>query len=156
QATAAADRRRMLPSLVVLAALGAVAIAAPFVAPGGAPRPGAPAPSASYATVRLDETLEPPSAAHPFGTDLLGRDLLARVLYGARVALLVGFGAPLLALLMGALLGGGAGLRGGRVDFLLGRLIEVFGCFPAFILALALVTVTGSGLPSMVAAIGAS
>jgi peptide/nickel transport system permease protein len=130
--------RRLLPSLVVLGALGAIALMAP-----------------SYSEIRLHESLQAPSAAHPFGTDALGRDLLGRVLQGARVSLGVGFGATLLALALGALLGGTAALQAGVVDLILGRVIEVLGCFPPFVLALALVTVAGgSGLMPIVVAIG--
>jgi peptide/nickel transport system permease protein len=111
----------------------------------------------SYREVRLQEALQAPSRRHLFGTDTLGRDLLARVLHGARVSLMAGFGAALLALALGAILGGTAGLRGGIPDLLLTRVIEILACFPPFILALALVTVSGgSGLLPIIAAIGVS
>ena len=146
--------RRLLPGVAVLGLLGVFAVLAPLLEIPKRAGLG-PAPEPSYADIHLRETLLPPSAAHPFGTDALGRDLLARVVQGARVSLVVGFGATLLALVLGALLGGTAALRGGFVDLLLGRVIEVLGCFPPFVLALALVTVAGgSGLTPMVTAIG--
>ena len=109
----------------------------------------------SYRGVHLDATLLPPSRRHLFGTDLLGRDLCARLIHGAAVSLLVGFGATLVALGLGALLGGAGALRGGLADVLLTRAIEVLTCFPPFILALALVTIGGgAGLLPIVLAIG--
>jgi peptide/nickel transport system permease protein len=107
----------------------------------------------SWREVDLTSTLEAPSVRHPFGTDGLGRDLLARVLSGARVSFTVGFGATALALLFGVLLGGTAGLYGGRIDLVLARVIETLSCFPPFILALALQAVGGGGVGGMVLAI---
>jgi peptide/nickel transport system permease protein len=97
----------------------------------------------SERTVRLDESLRPPSLRHFCGTDLLGRDVLARLLHGARASLLVGFGATLGALLLGLALGGTAALRPGPVDLTLGRVIEILGCFPPLLLALCLVAASG-------------
>jgi peptide/nickel transport system permease protein len=107
----------------------------------------------SWRDVDLAATLEPPSGRHPFGTDLLGRDLMARILRGAQVSLVVGCGATLLALLFGIILGGAAGLHGGRLDLLLARVIETLSCFPPFILALALQAVGGGGVGAIVLAI---
>ena len=107
----------------------------------------------SWREVQLSEALQPPSRRHPFGTDLLGRDLLARTLHGARVSFTVGFGATLLALLLGIVLGGTAGLCGGATDLALARGIETIACFPPFILALALQAVGGGGLGAMIIAI---
>lgn len=109
----------------------------------------------SYRGVALQEALLAPSSGHLMGTDALGRDILSRVLNGASISLLVGFGATLVSLLLGGLLGGAAGLRGGFPDLVLGRIIEVLGCFPPFLLALALVAVSGgAGLPAVTLAIG--
>jgi len=107
----------------------------------------------SWRDVDLAESLQPPSGRHPFGTDLLGRDLMARMVHGARVSLGVGVGATLLALGLGIILGGAAGLRGGGTDLLLSRVIETLSCFPPFILAVALQAVGGGGIGSMVLAI---
>ncbi|HZM70370.1 MAG TPA: ABC transporter permease [Candidatus Cryosericum sp.] len=109
----------------------------------------------SYRGVALQEALLSPSSRHLMGTDALGRDILARVLNGASISLLVGFGATLVSLALGGLLGGAAGLRGGLSDLFLGRIIEVLGCFPPFLLAMALVAVSGgAGLPAVTLAIG--
>ncbi len=99
----------------------------------------------SYRGIRLEETLRPPDRAHPLGTDALGRDLLARLIYGTRPSLIVGFGATAVALLVGVLLGSAAGLRGGLVDLLVMRVLDTVACFPPFILALAFVAAAGHG-----------
>jgi len=111
----------------------------------------------SYRGIRLDESLRPPSAAHPMGTDALGRDILARVLHGARLSLMVGFGATALALLIGFCFGALAGLRGGLVGLVIVRLLDVVACFPPLILALAFVAAMGrTGVWPMVAGIALS
>src|SRR5438093_980337 len=105
----------------------------------------------SYRGIRLEDSLRPPSATHPMGTDALGRDLLARVLHGARLSIMVGFGATALALFIGFCFGALAGLRGGLVDLVIVRLLDVVACFPPFILALAFMAAlgrTGVGLDS--------
>jgi peptide/nickel transport system permease protein len=105
--------------------------------------------------LHLAESLEGPSRRHPCGTDLLGRDLASRLLHGARLALLVGAGSTLLALLFGIVLGATAGLAGGATEILLGRIIEVFGCFPPLVLALAFQAAgRGTGLAALIFAIG--
>ncbi|MFN3651548.1 MAG: ABC transporter permease [Armatimonadota bacterium] len=79
----------------------------------------------------------PPSAEHPLGTDSLGRDVLSRLLYGARLSLIVGLGAALLALALGMTVGVAAGYFGGWVEAALMRLTDVVMAFPAILLALA-------------------
>jgi len=86
-------------------------------------------------------SLQPPGAPFHLGTDLLGRDLLSRILYGGRVSLLVGVGAELAAALMGILVGLVAGYYGGRVDGLLMRLTDVVMAFPALVLGIGIVAV---------------
>lgn len=109
----------------------------------------------SYRGVRLEEALQGPSGRHWMGTDALGRDIFARLVHGASVSLLVGAGATLISLVLGSLLGGLAGIRGGLADLVLSRFIETLGCFPSFLLALALVAVSGgAGLRSVVVAVG--
>src|SRR5437867_2754810 len=111
----------------------------------------------SYRGIRLEDSLRPPSATHPMGTDALGRDLLARVLHGARLSIMVGFGATALALFIGFCIGALAGLRGGLVDLVIVRLLDVVACFPPFILALAFMAALGrTGVGPMVAGIALS
>jgi len=83
--------------------------------------------------------LEPPSFAHPLGTDDLGRDVLARILYGARISLLVGFVAVGLATLIGVFLGALSGYYGRWVDSLIMRFVDIMLCFPTFFLILAVI-----------------
>jgi ABC-type dipeptide/oligopeptide/nickel transport system permease subunit len=86
----------------------------------------------------LRSGVEPgPTAAHPFGLDDVGRDQLARLVHGARTAVLVAAGAVALAMLVGVLLGGFAGLGGRWCDVLVQRVIEVFTCFPALVAVIA-------------------
>jgi len=111
----------------------------------------------SYRGIHLDEALRPPSRSHLMGTDALGRDLLARVLHGASLSLLVGFGATTLALLIGVSLGALAVVRGGLFDLLIVRLVDVVACFPPFVLALAFMAALGrTGVWPMVAGIALS
>lgn len=86
----------------------------------------------------LDRILDPPSWAHPLGTDALGRDLLARIAHGGRVSLAVGGLATLLAVGLGVPLGALAGARGRLADAAVSRAVEAVLCFPSLVLALAL------------------
>ncbi|PIU48409.1 MAG: ABC transporter permease [Candidatus Hydrogenedentes bacterium CG07_land_8_20_14_0_80_42_17] len=94
-----------------------------------------------------------PSIKHPFGTDELGRDIFARTLYGARISLGVGLAARILAVIIGGLIGSIAGFYGGKTDFILSRLIEIFLAFPSLILAIGIGTALGSGLLTVIIAI---
>ena len=97
--------------------------------------------------------LAPPSRAHWLGTDAFGRDVLSRLIYGSRTALLVGFGASVLGATLGAVLGVASAYFGGRVDLYLQRVMDVFLSFPLIILALALVAILGNSIPNLVMAI---
>lgn len=100
-------------------------------------------------------TSKPPSVEHPLGTDNLGRDLLARVLHGGRLSLLAGLGVVVIGGLVGTAIGFLAGFYGGRVDFILMRVTDLFLGFPALILAIALAAALGAGLVQGVIAAGA-
>lgn len=95
-----------------------------------------------------------PSAAHPFGTDAAGRDVLARVIYGARVSLVLGFVSMSIALVIGVTIGGLAGYFGGWVDLLFSRLIEVVMCFPTLFLILIVSAYIPHGLVPLMILIG--
>lgn len=101
----------------------------------------------------LEQRLEGPSRAHLLGLDELGRDVLARLLWGARVSLSVGFAVVLSATAIGLLLGAIAGTLGGRTDALLMRLLDVFLAFPGILLAIALVAVLGPALSHVIVAL---
>ena len=91
--------------------------------------------------------------AHLFGTDTLGRDILSRLIWGARPALIVALAGASLAGLVGTLLGLVAGFRGGVIDALVSRAVDVWMSFPAVLLAIVLVAVIGTGLTAVVLAI---
>ena len=103
----------------------------------------------------LSETLQFPSAQHWLGTDQVGRDLLSRMIYGARTSLIVGFAVQGLAFGVGLPLGALAGLRpGGWTDFVVLRVVEVMSAFPSFLFALFILSVIGGGLLNVIFAIG--
>ena len=101
-----------------------------------------------------DNNLLPPGREHPLGTDELGRDMLARVVWGGRVSLPVAFVAVGVGLLVGGMVGLVAGYRGGVTDLLLMRLIDAILAFPALILAIAVVAALGPDLRNAMIAIG--
>ena len=101
----------------------------------------------------LSRRLEGPSLTHPFGLDELGRDILARILAGARISLLVGLAVVSVSSAIGMLLGSIAGYFGGRVDDVISRLIDVLMAFPGILLAIALVAVLGPSLTNVVLAL---
>ena len=96
---------------------------------------------------------QPPLGQYPLGTDMLGRDLAAGVLHGARTTLLVGLVATVFAVLVGVTVGGVAGYFGGRVDALLMRLTEIFQTIPFFLFAILIVAVMTPSLTSVIVAI---
>ena len=96
----------------------------------------------------------PPSAAYPLGQDELGRDILSRLIYGARVSLTAGLAAVAFATVMGTLIGLVAGYAGGRIDSLLMRLMDVLLSFPSILLAIVVVTILGQGLTNAMLAVG--
>jgi peptide/nickel transport system permease protein len=104
--------------------------------------------------IRLDERLQPPSAAHPFGTDDLGRDLLARVVTATPISLAIGLVAAAVSLGVGFTVGATAGYVGGIVDLALSRLIEIILCFPVLFLLLALAALLPPSPLTVILAIG--
>ncbi|MEQ8857613.1 MAG: ABC transporter permease [Pseudomonadales bacterium] len=136
------DQRLAVWSLVFLAALTAAAALAPWVAPYD--------PLAQ----NLDTVLEPPGADHWFGTDELGRDVLSRTLFAARISLLAAAQAVLIALAIGVPPGLVAGLWGGRMDSIIMRATDALMAFPPLILAVALIAVLGPGLTNAMIAVG--
>ena len=101
----------------------------------------------------LDHRLHPPSAAHALGQDALGRDVLARLLGGARISLVVGVATVAVSLLIGVGIGALAALRGGWVDELASRAIDVLLAFPGLLLAIALAAVLGPSVGNVVVAL---
>jgi len=131
-----------LVGLCFLAVLVICAIAAPLIAPYD--------PDAVNPRMRGDG----PSAAHWLGNDDIGRDILSRIIFGARVALIVGIGATLIAVTIGVTIGATAGFFGGKVDFWLSRIIDTLMAFPLLALLMTLSTVFGPSLRNVVIVIG--
>ena len=100
-------------------------------------------------------SLAPPSAAYPLGHDEQGADIFSRLIYGARISLMVGLAAVTVSAVIGVLLGLVAGYLGGWVDLFLMRLVDVFLAFPGLLLAIALVAVMGPGLVNVIIALSA-
>jgi len=126
----------MAVSLLVIIILAA--LLAPFIVPYGP------------TDMSLGDSLKPPSWAHPFGTDSLGRDILSRTIYGARISLFVAFCAVFIAGTTGGILGIVAGYFGGFWDALLMRFADVQFSLPAVILALFLVGSLGPSLTNLI------
>jgi peptide/nickel transport system permease protein len=122
----------------------AVALAAPWLAPYD--------PARAVADTFGDPGA--PSRAYPLGTDELGRDVLSRVIFGARIALQVGLAAMVVTLTIGVAVGLTSGFFGGAVDFALMRLTDVMLTLPALLLAMALVAVLGPSLVTILLVIG--
>ncbi len=97
--------------------------------------------------------LEGPSLSHLFGTDNFGRDLFARVLFGARYSLAFGVGCTLLSLLFGILFGATAAYYGGQIDNIVMRIVDAVMCIPPILLALSIVAAAGAGFRSLIIAI---
>lgn len=104
--------------------------------------------------ISLEQALEPPSLAHPFGRDALGRDLLARTVYGARLACMIAVGGVMLGATAGVWLGVWAGFAGGLRERIVVRLIDVLLAFPGFLLALITATLFEPGVLNLVIAVG--
>jgi len=102
----------------------------------------------------LGDSLERPSSEHFFGLDFLGRDVFSRVVFGSRLSLLVGILAMTVSLATGSMLGIISGFYGGRVDFIISRVIDFWMAFPPIIFALIIVTILGKGIPNLILAVG--
>jgi len=126
---------------LVLLAMCIAGLAAPLVAPR------------DPVATTLEERLRPPDGTHPFGRDALGRDVLSRLLYGARVSFVVGAATLAISLLVGVTLGAASGWVGGWLDEVLVRVIDVFLAFPGLLLAIALAAVLGPSLSNVVIAL---
>ncbi|MGH8059039.1 MAG: ABC transporter permease [Candidatus Entotheonellia bacterium] len=97
--------------------------------------------------------LNPPGGDHWLGTDAFGRDLLSRLIYGSRTALLVGFASAFLGASLGAIIGVASAYFGGRIDLIVQRVVDIFLAFPIIILALAVVSILGTGVGNVIMAI---
>ncbi len=137
------NNRLAVASLIVLLLLVFVCLITPWIAPYG------------YEEQNLELGATPPSAEHWLGTDVYGRDMLTRVLYGGRVSLMVGFIATSVALLIGVLWGAVAGYVGGRTDAWMMRLVDILYALPFIIFIILLMVVFGRSILLLFLAIGA-
>lgn len=132
--------------LAIVITVVLVAICAPLIAP--------------YDPVRLDskkmveKSLLKPGSKHLMGTDILGRDIFSRVVYGSRVSLLIGIGAVSIMIALGIVAGALAGYYGGFIDAVIMRLADIFFAFPYVLGSIALITVLGFGARNIIIAIG--
>ena len=138
--TSVARDKKAVVGIVILTILVLSGIFAPWLAP--------------YDPNNMDyEMIGEPSLVHPLGTDDLGRDLLSRLIYGARVSLFVGISTVAISLAAGLVLGIAAGYYGGFIDTIIMRYIDLQWAFPNFIIAVYLVAVFGTGLSNVIVAI---
>src|SRR6476469_9930976 len=138
---------RVLIGLAIVLFVGLTAVFAPLIAPHD------PNEQNLIATLLPPAWLPGGEAEFPLGTDSLGRDVLSRLIYGARVAMTVAVVASFGAMLLGGVLAHVAGYFGGRVDWLIGRVVDVWMSFPPVILSLILMVGLGTGLRNVILAI---
>jgi peptide/nickel transport system permease protein len=103
--------------------------------------------------ISYENLLAPPSMQHLLGTDDFGRDLLSRIIYGARTAMLVGFVCSIIGATLGLFVGVASAYYGGKTDLIVQRLVDVFMAFPLIIMALAIVSIFGTGVQNVILAI---
>jgi ABC-type dipeptide/oligopeptide/nickel transport system permease subunit len=137
-------RRAAIAGLAILGVVSVVAVLAPWLAP--------------HDPIKIDPmaALTPPGPAYPLGTDQYGRDILSRVMVGARLSLATGLGAVAIALATGVVLGLSSGVVGGWPDLLFMRLVDIMMAFPSILMALVVVAVLGQGTLNVMVAVGVS
>jgi peptide/nickel transport system permease protein len=127
---------------IIVLGLFLLGIFANFVAPYG------------YNDMMLSERLDPPSSIHLLGTDNMGRDMLSRIVYGARISMIVGLAGAAISAVVGFLVGGVSGYFGGKFDIMFQRFVDAIMCFPSLILYLAIMAIIGQGLVPVILVLG--
>ncbi|MFQ5879019.1 MAG: ABC transporter permease [Dehalococcoidia bacterium] len=117
-------------------------VLAPLVAPYG------------FNEQNFSEVLKAPSLSHPFGTDRLGRDMLSRIIFGARISIFIGFGSILLADAIASVLGIVSGYYGGKLDTFLQRFVDIWQSLPTLVLLISILTIIGPGQTELIYALG--
>ena len=143
-------RRLVIAGGLFVVALTAMAVAAPWIAPRDPER------QSLRARLKAPGWEAPDGRAHVLGTDHLGRDILSRVIFGARVSLIVGFAAVAVGGLLGATLGIMAGFRGGIMDTIVMTLADAQLAFPFILLAIGIIAVLGPSFPTLIVVVGLS
>lgn len=136
--------RLAVAGLIILLLFVLTAIGADKIAPYG------------YAEQNLKDRFMSPNKKHPLGTDSLGRDQLSRIIYGARVSLIIGFSSIGVSLVLGGILGCLAGFYGGRADTLIMRFMDMMLAIPNVLMAIVIAAVLGKGMFNLILAIGIS
>jgi peptide/nickel transport system permease protein len=131
----------LIGAIIVLAMLF-TGIFANFLAPFG------------YNDMDLSVRLSPPSTAHWMGTDNMGRDIFSRIIYGARISMIVGLAGAAISAVVAFIVGGISGFFGGKFDMLLQRVVDAVQCFPSLILYLVILAVIGQGLVPVILVLG--
>jgi len=129
---------------IIVLALLAVAVLADVLAPYG------------MNEIHLADCLVPPSAQYPMGTDNVGRDMLSRIVFGARISMYVGLGAAALETVVAALIGLISGFFGGKTDIIIQRFVDAWMGFPALVLYLSVMSIVGPGLIQVILVLGVS
>jgi len=107
-----------------------------------------------YTYQDLNAVLQAPSSRFLLGTDNLGRDLFSRIIYGARISMIVGLAVPAISTVMHLFIGGVSGYFGGKIDLLIQRFVDTVMCFPGLVLMLTVVAIVGPGLTQLVLVLG--
>ena len=109
-----------------------------------------------YIEIHLADRLTGSSAAYPLGTDHLGRDLFSRVIYGARLSMVVGLAATALNVVVALLIGGTSGFFGGKLDLVVQRFVDAWMAIPGLLLLLTIMSIVGRGVPQLILVLGIS
>ena len=109
-----------------------------------------------YLEIHLADRLTGSSAAYPLGTDHLGRDVLSRIIHGARLSLVVGLAATALNVAVAVLIGGASGFFGGRLDLVVQRFVDAWMAIPGLLLLLTIMSIVGRGVPQLILVLGIS
>ena len=107
-----------------------------------------------YDEIHLVDRMQGPSARYLLGTDHTGRDFLSRLIYGARISLLVGLAATALNVVVSTVIGGTSGFVGGKLDLAVQRFVDAWMCFPGLLLLLTIMSIVGRGLPQIILVLG--
>ena len=109
-----------------------------------------------YEEIHLRDRLQAPTAAYLLGTDHVGRDLLSRLIHGARLSLTVGLAATVLTVVVAVLIGGTTGFIGGRLDLVTQRFVDAWMAFPGLLLLLTIMSIAGRGMLQIIVVLGVS